>query len=107
MFGLNNLATASIDTFLENGVREYAKRNEMEVDADSVVSVMLTRFTRRRARRVVLEQFAGRRGISFREAVEVLNDDAEARAELVTMEIDWDEMFNFLLQVLSILIKLM
>jgi len=106
MFGLNNLATTSIDTFLENGVREYANQ-ELEVDADSVVSVMLTRFTRRRARRVVLEQFAGRRGISFREAVEVLNDDAEARAELVTMEIDWDEMFNFLLQMLSILIKLM
>ena len=107
MFGMNNLTISAVDGFMADGIRKYARDHELEVDAESVVSVLLTRFTRRRARRMVIEQYAGRCGISFRQAVTRLNDDAEARADLVAMEIDWDEFFGFLLQMLTILIKLM
>lgn len=107
MFGLNDLAAMSIDDFLRQGIVSSCEARGYEVDAESVASVLLTRWSSRRARRIVIEQFAGRRGCSFKDAVEILNESPEARGELEVMEVDWDEMFGFLLQLLTLLIKLM
>lgn len=107
MFGLNEESIALLDGYLNQGIRKYADDRELEVDRDTVASVMLTRFTRRRARHAVLNAYAASKGVSLREAAKMLNEDPAARDELVAMEIDWSEMMAFLLQLLEIFIKLM
>lgn len=107
MFGLNNESLELIDGYLNRGVKAYADDRGLEVDHETVASVMLSRFTRRRARHAVLNAYAAKKGVSIREAARMLNDDPAARDELVAMEIDWSEMMSFLLQLLEIFIKLM